>query len=89
MVTADFVMTPDVIFKANNAVGGGAYASTDEGKTVARAAFNPDVPKDELFARGYIAGRSNHSQGTASYSLMKARALFGFMGITSWCCVES
>ncbi|OFE14091.1 hypothetical protein PHACT_10645 [Pseudohongiella acticola] len=29
-----------------------------------KAAFYPDVPKDELFSRGYIAERSGHSRGS-------------------------
>lgn len=29
-----------------------------------KSAFYPDVPKDELFARGYIAQRSGHSRGS-------------------------
>lgn len=32
--------------------------------TIAKAAYYPDVPKDSLFAKGYIAERSGHSRGS-------------------------
>lgn len=32
--------------------------------TLAKAAYYPDVPKDSLFAKGYIAERSGHSRGS-------------------------
>jgi len=38
--------------------------AADPDDTVARAAYYPDVPKDELFERGYIARRSGHSRGS-------------------------
>ncbi|HEY0676504.1 MAG TPA: CsgG/HfaB family protein, partial [Immundisolibacter sp.] len=37
MKAADFLITPNVVFKDANAGGGGAYASTDIGKIVAAA----------------------------------------------------
>lgn len=38
--------------------------AADPADTVAKAAYYPDVSKDELFARGYIAERSGHSRGS-------------------------
>jgi zinc D-Ala-D-Ala dipeptidase len=34
------------------------------GDTLRKQQFYPDVPKDELFERGYIASRSGHSRGS-------------------------
>ena len=34
--------------------------------TLAKAAYYPDVPKDSLFAKGYIAERSGHSRGSTA-----------------------
>jgi D-alanyl-D-alanine dipeptidase len=36
----------------------------DLSDTSTKAEYYPDVPKDELFARGYIAERSGHSRGS-------------------------
>lgn len=36
----------------------------DLNDTKTKAAYYPDVPKSELFARGYIAARSGHSRGS-------------------------
>lgn len=38
--------------------------AADPDDTLAKNAYYPDVPKDELFARGYIAERSGHSRGS-------------------------
>jgi D-alanyl-D-alanine dipeptidase len=38
--------------------------AADPDDTLARDAYYPDVPKDELFERGYIAERSGHSRGS-------------------------
>jgi len=38
--------------------------AADPRDRVAKAAYYPDVPKDELFQRGYIAERSGHSRGS-------------------------
>jgi len=44
----------------------------DLADTTNKAAFYPDVPKAELFDRGYIAARSGHSRGsTADLTLTK------------------
>jgi len=41
-----------------------------------KAAFYPDVPKDELFSRGYIAERSGHSRGsTVDLTLVRLGSL--------------
>lgn len=38
--------------------------ANDLNDTRQKARFYPDVPKNELFARGYIAARSGHSRGS-------------------------
>ncbi len=38
--------------------------SLDPADTLTKAAYYPDIPKRELFARGYIAHRSGHSRGS-------------------------
>lgn len=38
--------------------------AADPDDTLARDAYYPGVPKDELFERGYIAARSGHSRGS-------------------------
>jgi len=38
--------------------------AADPDDTLAKNEYYPDVPKDELFARGYIAERSGHSRGS-------------------------
>ena len=44
----------------------------DLGDSLNKAVFYPDVPKEELFDRGYIAARSGHSRGsTADLTLTK------------------
>lgn len=68
-------------------------ADPDDVKT--KAAHYPDVPKDELFERGYIAAQSSHSRGSAvDLTLGYAReggavpldmgAPFDFFGERSW-----
>ena len=39
--------------------------AADEEDTKNKETFYPDVPKSELFARGYIAENSGHSRGAA------------------------
>lgn len=38
--------------------------AADPDDTLAKNVYYPDVPKDELFERGYIAERSGHSRGS-------------------------
>jgi len=47
----------------------------DPEDTATKAAYYPDVPKTELFARGYIALESGHSRGsTVDVTLIRRRA---------------
>lgn len=44
------------------------------GDTLTKQQFYPEVPKNELFERGYIASRSGHSRGsTVDLSILNAR----------------
>lgn len=58
-----------------------------------KAAYYPDVPKEELFARGYIAERSGHSRGSTvdltlvaldSGAPLDMGSPFDFFGPVSW-----
>lgn len=51
-------------FRPQRAVDHFVAWATDPADEKMKAAFYPDVPKDELFSRGYIAERSGHSRGS-------------------------
>lgn len=51
-------------FRPQRAVDDFVRWAADEDDTVMKASMYPDVPKDELFSRGYIAERSGHSRGS-------------------------
>jgi len=55
--------------------------AADSEDMVARGAYHPDIPKTELFARGYIARRSGHSRGsTVDLTLERFCARFAVVG---------
>lgn len=51
-------------FRPQRAVDHFVAWAADPADEKMKAAFYPDVPKDELFSRGYIAERSGHSRGS-------------------------
>ena len=51
-------------YRPQRAVDHFARWAADLDDVRSQAAYHPRVPKSELFARGYIAGRSSHSRGS-------------------------
>jgi D-alanyl-D-alanine dipeptidase len=51
-------------YRPQRAVDHFARWASDPADTATRAEYYPDVPKAELFERGYIARRSSHSRGS-------------------------
>jgi zinc D-Ala-D-Ala dipeptidase len=51
-------------FRPQRAVDNFVRWAADADDAVMKASMYPDVPKDELFSRGYIAERSGHSRGS-------------------------
>lgn len=51
-------------FRPQRAVDNFVSWAADLDDAVMKASMYPDVPKDELFSRGYIAERSGHSRGS-------------------------
>ena len=51
-------------FRPQRAVDNFVRWAADLDDAVMKASMYPDVPKDELFSRGYIAERSGHSRGS-------------------------
>ena len=51
-------------FRPQRAVDDFVQWAADPLDDVMRTSYHPDVPKDELFSRGYIASQSGHSRGS-------------------------
>jgi zinc D-Ala-D-Ala dipeptidase len=51
-------------FRPQRAVDDFVRWAADPADDVMKASMYPEVPKDELFSRGYIAARSGHSRGS-------------------------
>lgn len=51
-------------FRPQRAVDDFVTWAADPDDQLMRSSYYPDVPKDELFSRGYIAERSGHSRGS-------------------------
>lgn len=63
-------------FRPQRAVDHFVAWAADPADEKMKAAFYPDVPKDELFSRGYIAERSGHSRGsTVDLTLVRLGSL--------------
>lgn len=63
-------------FRPQRAVDHFVSWAADPADEKMKAAFYPDVPKDELFSRGYIAERSGHSRGsTVDLTLVRLGSL--------------